>query len=332
MPEQLAAGVIVVALILYALSGGADFGGGILDLTARGPRGRALRELIARAIGPIWEANHVWLILVVVVMFVCLPRAFAVIMTALHVPLVIMLVGVVLRGSAFVFRSYDDPDELVQRRWGLLFALSSLLTPLALGTTLGAVASGALRLGPEGRVLTDFWSAWTAPFPLVVGGLVTAQFTFLAAIYLTLETEEPELREMLRRRGLVAGGLSGALAMAGLVLARDGAPIVWAGLVQSAWALPFQGVTALVALGALGALAKRRWAPARALAAAQVVLVALGWAAAQWPLAVPPDLDLSAAAAPREVIVPVLWALGLGALGLIPALLWLYRVFGKRLV
>lgn len=333
MPEMLAAGVIVGALVLYALTGGADFGGGILDLTARGPRGRALRDLIARAIGPIWEANHVWLILVVVVLFVCFPRAFAVVMTALHIPLAVMLVGVVMRGSAFVFRGYDDPSELVARRWSLVFAASSLLTPLALGTTLGAVASGALRLDPAtGRVLTDFVSAWLAPFPLAVGGLVTALFALLAATYLAMETEDPALREDLRRRGLGAGVLTGTFAFLSLALAAEGAPRVWAGLAGGPWSLPFQVVTGGVAVGALLALARRRWALARGLAAGQVVLVSLGWAASQWPMLVPPDLDIASAAAPPSVIVPVLWALGLGAIGLFPALFWLYRVFGKRVV
>ena len=161
------AGVIVVALAVYALTGGADFGGGVWHLVAVGPRARAQRELVARAIGPIWEANHVWLILVIVLTFVCLPKAFAAIMTALHIPLTILLIGVVLRGSAFVFRAYDDPTDEVQRRWSLIFAVASVVSPWALGVTLGAVASGTITFDGAGRVQTDFISAWAAPFPAV---------------------------------------------------------------------------------------------------------------------------------------------------------------------
>lgn len=326
MPEQLAAGVIALALVIYALTGGADFGGGILDLTARGPRGAELRALISRAIGPIWEANHVWLILVVVVCFVCLPGAFSAIMTGLHLPLLIMLLGVVGRGVAFVFRAYDDPDEHVQRGWSLLFSLSSLLTPMALGTNLGALAAGAADPGLPGRWI----GPWLAPFPLVVGALVTCSVTQLAACHLTNETSNTALQDELRLRGLVAGGVCGALALLGLILARSGAPGLYAGLVEGPGMLVFHGVTAACAIGGLVGLVRRRWALARLLVGGQVALVALGWALAQWPLAVPPSLSISEVAAPREVIVPVLWALGLGAVGLLPALGFLYSVFHQR--
>jgi cytochrome d ubiquinol oxidase subunit II len=166
-PVLILAGVITAALIVYALTGGADYGGGVIDLFARGPRAKDLRTLIARAIGPIWEAHHVWLILVIVLTFVCLPKAFAAIMTALHIPLTILLIGVVLRGSAFVFRAYDDPTDEVQRRWSLIFAVASVVSPWALGVTLGAVASGTITFDGAGRVQTDFISAWAAPFPAV---------------------------------------------------------------------------------------------------------------------------------------------------------------------
>ena len=179
-PVTLLAGVITAALIVYALTGGADYGGGVIDLFARGPRAKDLRALIARAIGPIWEANHVWLILVIVLMFVCLPKAFAAIMTALHIPLTILLIGLVLRGSAFVFRAYDDPSNDVQRRWSLIFAVASVVSPWALGATLGAVASGTITFDAAGRVQTDFVSAWVAPFPAALGFFVVALFTLLA--------------------------------------------------------------------------------------------------------------------------------------------------------
>ncbi|HEX5818753.1 MAG TPA: cytochrome d ubiquinol oxidase subunit II, partial [Gemmatimonadales bacterium] len=138
------AGAVMVALTAYVLMGGADFGGGVWDLFASGRRKQQQRALIAEAIGPIWEANHVWLILVVVLLFVCFPAVFARISVALHIPLTLMLIGIVLRGSAFTFRTYDSQRDDVQQRWGAIFAIASLITPLILGVSAGAVATGNL--------------------------------------------------------------------------------------------------------------------------------------------------------------------------------------------
>ena len=143
LPE-IVAGVMMLALNAYALSGGADFGGGVWDLLARGPRREAQRTLIASAIGPIWEANHVWLIIVVVMLFTGFPSAFASLGIVLHIPLSLMLVGIVLRGAAFVFRSYGSGDHAGRRAWGRVFAIASTMTPLLLGAIIGAIASGAV--------------------------------------------------------------------------------------------------------------------------------------------------------------------------------------------
>src|SRR5262249_30432985 len=146
--------------------------------------------LIAHAIGPVWEANHVWLIIVVVLLFTGFPTAFAAIMTALHVPLSLMLVGVVLRGSAFTFRAYDN-SEVGKRRWSRAFAIPSVATPILLGTVIGAIASGRIRSHPDGVV--PLFSTWVRPFPLTVGLFALAIFAYLAAVYLTLETDDPDL-------------------------------------------------------------------------------------------------------------------------------------------
>ena len=138
---------IVGALILYVLTGGADFGGGVWDLLARGPRATAQRALIDRAIAPVWEANHVWLILVVVLLFGAFPPAFSALATGLHLPLTALLVGIVFRGSAFVFRKYGGGGRAASRRWGVVFAVASLVTPICLGVTIGAVTAGAIRNG-----------------------------------------------------------------------------------------------------------------------------------------------------------------------------------------
>jgi len=160
-PELILAGALMAALVLYALGGGADFGGGVWDLLASGPRAGAQRQAIERAIGPIWEANHVWLILAIVLTFSCFPPVFARLGIVLHIPLTLMLVGIVLRGSAFTFRTYDDQHDAVQRRWGRIFAGASLVTPVLLGVCIGAVASG--RAGPvpaHGAFVDRFVAPW----------------------------------------------------------------------------------------------------------------------------------------------------------------------------
>jgi cytochrome d ubiquinol oxidase subunit II len=325
------AGVMMLALVVYALTGGADFGGGVWDLLARGPRAEAQRRLIADAIAPIWEANHVWLIVVIVVLFTAFPSAFAAITTALHIPLTLMLIGIVLRGSAFVFRAYGSQDERSQRRWSHVFAVASTVTPVMLGVTAGAVASGALPLDPQtGLVQTDFISAWLAPFPFAVGFLALALFAFLAAVYLVHEAEDDALREDFRRRALGAAVATGLFAFVALWLAGEGAPEVRHGLAVGPIALPFQLVTGLAAVAALGALWRRRWALARLAAMAQVGLVVLGWGLAQFPYVVVPDLTFTAAAAPDSVLLPVTIALGAGSVVLVPAFWYLYRVFKAR--
>src|ERR1044071_6008281 len=176
--ELLAAGAMVVSLMFYALLGGADYGGGVWDLLARGRRARAQREVIAEAIGPVWEANHVWLILVLVILFTGFPPAFAAIATALHVPLTLLLVGIVLRGSAFTFRTYDSQRDDVQRRWSRVFSAASIITPVLLGVTVGAIASGTIKV-ENGVVTSGFWRSWLAPFPFAAGLFAPPLLPFL---------------------------------------------------------------------------------------------------------------------------------------------------------
>ncbi|HET8540130.1 MAG TPA: cytochrome d ubiquinol oxidase subunit II [Anaeromyxobacter sp.] len=325
-PADLLGAAILVALVLYAVLGGADFGGGVWDLLASGPRRREQRALVERAIAPVWEANHVWLILVIVVLFTGFPAAFAEISIALFVPLVLLLVGIVLRGAAFTFRTYDRADDRVQARWGLVFSMSSVLAPLALGTVVGALASGRLRVAARGSEPL----AWLAPFPLSVGLFAVALFAYVAAAYLAVEAEGA-LREDFRRRAAAAGvavflcaGLAGALS-------RAEAPLVFAGLTARAWSLPLHLGTGAAAIAAFAALRAGRVRTARAAAVAQTALVVLGWGASQYPYVVVPDLTLASASAPRATQVALLWALGAGAVLLFPALYALFRVFkGER--
>jgi len=338
---ELVAGIIVVALNAYALLGGADFGGGVWDLLARGPRRERQRHLIAEAIGPVWEANHVWLILAIVLLFTCFPPAFARLGTLLHIPLSLVLIGIVLRGSAFTFWRYGgggggggggNGDE-AQRYWGVVFAIASLITPLLLGTSVGAIASGAL--GDRGRGTGEgfyqvYVAPWLTPFALSVGVFALIAFAFLAAVYLTLEAQERELQEDFRRRALGAGVALFFAALAALLLSQRWAPRVREALIFAPWAMPLHLLTAATAVTALAALWRRRWRVARVAAATQVSLILWGWALAQYPYVLPPDLPVEAAAAPAVTLRLVLAALALGALVLFPSLYYLLRIFKSR--
>ncbi|MEO7909318.1 MAG: cytochrome d ubiquinol oxidase subunit II [Roseiflexaceae bacterium] len=324
--EVIVAGAMLVALTFYALLAGADFGGGVWDLLARGPRAADQRALIGDAIGPIWEANHVWLILVVVIMFTAFPPAFAAIMTALHIPLTVMLIGIVLRGAAFTFRTYDDQHDRVQRRWSVVFAIASVITPIMLGICVGAIASG--RITVENEIVTSgFFAAWLAPFPWAVGGFALALFAFLAAVYLTVEARDPALRDDFRQRALLAAVAVGGLALLVFLLAGSGAPRISAGLSASPWAWLLQIATGIAAVGTIWALWTRRFYLARAFAAAQVTLILAGWGAAQYPYLVEPNITIQAAAAPQITLRLLLIALAAGGLVLFPSIYFLFRIF-----
>lgn len=324
---QLLAATIVIALNAYVLLAGADFGGGVWDLVASGPRKAAQRHLVEHAMGPVWEANHVWLILAIVLLFTCFPAAFARIVVVLNLPLTGVLIGIVLRGSAFAFRSHGGDRDDVQRRWGRVFAVASLVTPLLLGAAVGAVSAGAAGRAVGAGFVESYVQPWLAPFPLAVGAFTLACFAFLAATYLTLETPDGPLREDFRGRALVSGIAVGAAAFVALLVSRPEAPLMRHGLLGSSWAIPFQLVTGVVAVTALGALWQRHYGLARIAAAAQVSLVLWGWAWSQFPYVVPPDLTIDAAAAPPATLRLVLGALAIGAMILIPSLVYLFRVF-----
>ena len=329
MPAELAlAAVIGTALCLYFLLGGADFGGGVWDLLATGPRAAAQRRAVEDAIGPVWEVNHVWLILVVVVLFTGFPAAFAAISVAMHVPLTLFLIGVVLRGSAFAFRGVHAAGRAAERRLGLVFSIASLVAPVLLGMVVGALVSGRIRV-EDAIVTSGFFAHWLAPFPVATGLFALALCAYLAATYLTVEVHDPALREDFRHRALGAGIAVGALALAAFLLSRDGAPRVHAALLARRWSWPFHALTAAAALTAFAALAKRRFRLARAAAAAQTAFILLGWGLAQLPFLVVPDLTLADAAASPPTLRLLLIVLAAGVPVLVPSLVLLFRVFKR---
>ncbi|MFW5968436.1 MAG: cytochrome d ubiquinol oxidase subunit II [Persicimonas sp.] len=325
--EYIVAGIIVVAMVVYLVTGGADFGGGIWHLLATGERKKEQRHAVSHAIAPIWEANHVWLIVAIVLLFVCFPRAFATMMTALHIPLTAMLIGIVLRGSAFAFQSYSAGATTLQNRSERVFAAASTATPFLLGVSAGAVATGQIRLRDDGTVATDFVSEWFAAFPFAIGAFTVTLCALLAAVYMAVEVDDEALAEDFRIRGLVAAIAAGLCAAVSIALAANEAPIIWRGLVESSWAIPFQALTAIAATTAIVALWRRRYRIARIAAATQVGLIVTGWALAQFPYLVYPDLTIESAAAEAAILRPVLIALAAGSLLLAPSFWYLYRVF-----
>ena len=324
--ESILAGSILVGLTIYALTGGADYGGGVWDLLATGPRTRAQREIIARAIGPIWEANHVWLILVIVILFTAFPAAFARITTVLHIPLTLLLIGVVLRGSAFAFRSYATGKR--RDRWGFLFAGSSLITPLLLGVTLGAIASGKVQPVRE-SFAESFVLPWWNAFSFATGLFALILFSYLAAIYLSLESEDRDLQNDFRWRALVSGAIVALLALLVLLLAHREVPLMAEELMGSRWSLPVLVGAALLHAASMIAIWSRRFGVGRICGAGFVVFVLWGWGLAQFPYVVPGDLTFFNTAAPATTLNFLLIALGAGALFLFPSFYYLFRVFKK---
>ncbi|MDP2956996.1 MAG: cytochrome d ubiquinol oxidase subunit II, partial [Longimicrobiales bacterium] len=322
LPDVMAA-IILVVLMAYVLLGGADFGGGVWDLAARGPRSEKHREIIAHAIGPIWEANHVWMIVAVVLLFTCFPSAFAVIMTALHIPVTLMLIGIVLRGSSFIFRKVDPAGEGGPSGWQSVFAVSSLITPVMIGVVAGTVSTPVL--GYENGVVTGgFFRPWLAPFPWVVGAFTLSLFAFLAAVYLTLEAEEPEIRDDFRVRALAAAAavaVAGALAAA---LASAAAPELSARLTGTAVGRAVVAAGLLCLGGAAASLVRRRYFAARALVVLTTLLVLAGWGWGLHPWIVVGAVQVHAGAAPDVTLRIVAWILAGGSVVLVPAYAYLY--------
>jgi cytochrome d ubiquinol oxidase subunit II len=317
---------MLVALMVYALTGGADYGGGMWDLLAAGDRASRQREAIAEAIAPVWEANHVWLVLVIVLLFTAFPPGFSVIMIALHIPITAMLLGIVLRGSAFVFRKYDSTQDVVQRRWSTVFGVASFFTPFFQGLTLGALTTGDIRVAGD-RVTTGFFAGWLTPFALTCGLFALALFAFLAATYLTVDTQkQPDLQNDFRLRAIWAQATLVPLAVIVFITSKYGAPLMYHGLTNW-WAPVMLLWTGLSAMTATVAIGLRRFRLARIAAVVEVTLVLLGWGLAQFPHLVAPDVTIQNSAAPESTLRILLVALGVGAVVLLPSLVYLFQVF-----
>lgn len=329
--EDILAGFILMSLTLYVLLGGADYGAGIWYLLARGPEGHAQRQLITTAIGPIWEANHVWLILVITLLFSAFPLAYARVSTLLHIPLTLLLTGIVLRGSAFAFRTYDVQRSPLHRFWGTLFGLSSLITAMFLGIILGTVASSYLQIH-QGGFVEVFVLTWIQPFPLAVGIWTITLFAFLASTYLIHETPLPALSQLFRRKALWSLAASGIMAILVLFLTKNYAPGIGEGLLGSSTGWVFLILALLGMAASTAGLWTNRFHLARASAIGYVSAIIWGWGFGQYPYLIKPDLTIYNTSASPSTLELLLFALVAGMIVVLPSLLYLFRVFKKSQV
>jgi len=324
---QLVAGILWLALTAYAVLAGADFGGGVWDLLASGPRAREQRRAVAEAMGPVWEANHVWLIFLIVGLFTAFPAAFGILSLALYLPFTIALLGIVLRGAAFAFRAHGREAVGDASGWGVTFGAASVIAPFFMATGAAAVASGSVRVA-GGQLVSGFEAGWATPYGMLIGLFAVAICAYLAATYLAVETEGTPLDADFRRRAAAAGLVAGVAAIASLVLAPFAAPSLAHSLFGGG--LPLL-ILALVN-GPIALIAVWRSKPrlARFTVAAQVVFVLWAWAVGQWPYLVPPDLTFEDSAAPGSTLTALLVVVAVGMALLLPSLWLLFRVFKAR--
>jgi len=321
------AGIMLLAITFYALFGGADFGAGFWDLTAGNAKnGAKQRKLIERSIGPVWEANHVWLIFVLVVMWTCFPVLFGSVTSTLWIPFMLAAFGIIARGSAFAFR------KIVVKTWqrrlfGAAFAISSIVTPFFFGAIAGAVASGHI---PVGVGLGNPLSSWLNPVAIMTGILAVTVCAYLAAVYLTADARrsgDSQLVSSFRARALGAGIVAGIVAISGIVFLHQDVPLLAHGLTHRALLLVI--ISGLAGLITLILLYNEHFAVARVTAALAVAAILWGWAVAQYPYMLPHSLSISQAAATHAVLIATFISACIGTALVLPPLVWLYVLFQR---
>ncbi len=319
--DSVVAAALFLGVLCYAILGGADFGSGFFDLIAGNARtGARLRTLVDHSIGPVWEANHVWLIYVLVFWWTAFPVTFAAATTTLYIPFAPALLGIVLRGASFAFRKYA-PTIGHARLYGVVFATSSVLTPFFLGAVAGALASG--RVPEQGY--GDRWSSWLNPTSIFGGLIAVGTCSFLAGTFLTADasrTGAATLADQLRRRTIAVGGVTGIVVLAALLPIRHDARTLSDGLLGRG--AVFVVLSAVAGVVTLSLLFTRRLAPARFTAVVAVGSVVLGWGVAQYPWLLVDQLRIADAAGARATLIGLLIVVGLAAVLVLPALTYLF--------
>ncbi len=320
-PHDLLLCVMLLALTLYAILGGADFGAGVWEFTTALQSTDKERRHIYKAIGPVWEANHVWLIFVLVILMNGFPTAFAALGKALWFPLLLALAGIVFRGASYVFRSYGRGTETERTLWEVVFAVASTATPLFLGAAAGTVAAGRLA---ETTTLTG----WMTALSVFTGFYAVGMCAYLAAIYLTREahlTGDAELLTLWRKRSLSTGLWVGVLSFAGLAMVWIEAPVLAAGFINRGWPLILISLTC--GIGSLIETSRGNTTRAVLAASGAVAAVIWGWGVSQYPVLLPPGMSALDAKAPDNVLWMMLAVITLGTVLLFPALAYLFVLF-----
>ena len=327
---DIAAAILWIGATLYAVFGGADFGAGFWSLVSgRGERAERARRLIDSAIGPVWEANHVWLIFILVVLWTAFSVAFEAVMSTLFIPLCLAALGIVLRGSGFAF--HEVVKRPAERSFAEhLFAASSVITPFFMGTVVGAIAAGEVPLGnAEG----DPWTSWLNPVSILVGVLFVATGAYLASVFLITDARhagDEDLERYFSDRALIAAGVTGAIAIGGIFVLQDDARYVYDRL--TAEALPLVIASALCGIGAIVLIARGARRGARPLAVGAVVAVIWGWGVAQFPYLLPTELTIAAGAGTSATLTMVIIVFGAAVLLVIPAIGLLYTLTQRSLL
>jgi cytochrome bd ubiquinol oxidase subunit II len=318
-----AAVVLFVGVVAYAVLGGADYGAGLMDLTAGGAeRGQRPRHLIDETLAPVWEANHVWLIFCLVMLWTAFPGAFAAIMTTVYIPLGLVALGIVIRGSGFAFRKVVVRVEQ-QRVTGAAFAVSSVITPFFLGTIAGAIASGRVPTKGYGDPLRS----WLSPTALLGGALAVLTCGFLAAVFLTAEArlrDDTELHHWFRRRAQVVAVGTGIVALAGIAILRSDAPRLFDALLTRG--LPLVLASAACGLAALVLVGRAAPRVLQALAVAAVAAIVVGWGVAQYPYLLGTHLSIGEAAAPDATLWSLTVVATVAVLVIVPSIALLFSL------
>ena len=327
-PEVIVLGIMFIALTLYVVLGGADFGAGVWEFTTVLQSDEKDKKLIANAIGPVWEANHVWLIFVLIIILNGFPLAFAAVSRALWLPLLLALAGVVFRGAGFVFRAYAVGADWLRETAGAVFALASTFTPFFMGMAIGAISTGELPIAEDGSFTGNHLTDWITPLSIYSGILAVGMCAYLAAVYMTREAHlsgDPILLERWRGRALSTGIWIGILAWLGLLMCRLEALHLWTGLIQRGW--PLIATSIVAGVGSLFALRSEKYQLGNLLAATAVATVLIGWALGLYPVLVPPSITIRNSKAPDVVLWAMATCILIGGAIMFPALWWLFRIF-----
>jgi cytochrome d ubiquinol oxidase subunit II len=327
-PDDLLLLVMLTSLTLYAIWGGADFGGGIWEFSSVLQSTEKERGHVYRAIGPVWEANHVWLIFVLVILLNGFPLAYAALGRALWMPMLLVLVGIVFRGAGYIFRSYGRGRAREQTLWEAAFAIASTATPFFLGASAGAIASGRLAITETGQYEADYLMGWISGETIFTGFYSVAMCAYLAAVYLTREADaqgEADLTRIWRQRSLSTGLWMGVLSLGGLALVWIEMPELTKGFLQRGW--PFVFISLICGFWSLYDLWHARYSRSAVLSSGAVAAVIWGWGVSQYPILIPPKITSEHVKAPDNVLWAMLIVITMGAIFLLPALAYLLFLF-----